>query len=478
MRLQSFRSLAPVSASVLMLTLALAGTRASERPQYGGTLRAQLGGSVASLDPTVRATNSAEFDAKEDLSNLTFETLVSTDVNGEVRPALATSWEHDSASLHWTFHLRHGVLFHDGATLTPPSAASAIANPDKSWRIAASADAVAIDTASPTPDLPYLLAESRHALVRHGENGSLIGTGPFRLATWEAKKHATFDANLNYWAGRPFLDTVDVQLGVAARDRTIALQLVKADLIDLLPDSVRRAADDKLRITVTAPVELLALVFDSERPSAHDARLREAVARTIDRDAIVNFILQKQGEPAAALLPQWLSGTAFLFSTSADPAGARALAAQIKPSAGLVLGYDSEGGVDQAIAERIVVNAREAGLSIASHAAGAPSNRSAFDARLVRLRFASPEPRAALEAMLEKLPPQIAEDIQPLTNPASADAIYEFERDVLNRFEVVPIAYLPRIYGVGSRVRNWQVRGDQALDGWQLGDVWVEGEGP
>jgi peptide/nickel transport system substrate-binding protein len=274
-------------------------------------------------------------------------------------------------------------------------------------------------------------------------------------------------------------------MGVASRDRIIALQLAKADLVDLPPELVRRATDDKLRTTGTVPVDLVALVFESgaeagehsNRAPAQDPRVRQAVARTIDREAIANFILQKQGDATGALLPQWLSGTAFLFSTAYDPSGARAMWAQIKPAPALVLGYDSEEALDEAIAERIGVNAREAGIAITSRAIS-PANRSGFDARLVRLRLASPEPRAALTDVLENFAPLSGTAGEPLANPATAEEVFESERTALEGYRVVPIVYVPRIYGVGNRVRNWQIRAGEALSGWQLGDVWIEGEGP
>ena len=78
----------------------------------------------------------------------------------------------------------------------------------------------------------------------------------------------------------------------------------------------------------------------------------------------MNFILQKQGEPAGGLLPQWSSGTAFLFSTAADAVRApRNSWSQIAGSPKIVLGYDSGDALEQTVAERIVVNAREAGIS-------------------------------------------------------------------------------------------------------------------
>ena len=85
----------------------------------------------------------------------------------------------------------------------------------------------------------------------------------------------------------------------------------------------------------------------ADSPANRNPRLREAVAQSIDRAAIVNFILQKTGEPAGGLLPQWSSGTAFLFPTATDPARAKELWSQIAPATKLVLGYDSADPLEQ-----------------------------------------------------------------------------------------------------------------------------------
>jgi ABC-type transport system substrate-binding protein len=372
--------------------------------------------------------------------------------------------------------LRPGVHFHDGSPLTPSSAVAALSIVDPSWHIGTSPDGVGIETNAPTPDLPFLLAEPRHALARRADDGTIVGTGLFRITLWQPGKRAVFSANPDYWAGRPFLDSVDVTMGTAPQARTIDLQLGKADLVDLPPDMVRRAADDKLRVSVSVPTDLLALIFQSDRQAVQDARVREALARSIDRAAIVNFILQKQGEPAASLLPEWLSGTASLFSASADPGAAHSLWEHIKPTPALVLGYDSDEALEQSIAERITVNARAAGISITTRAITAATGPVDFDARLVRLRMSSPEPREALSDLLSALPAVSSEDVEPLPNPASAEEIYAREREALDGFRVVPLVHLPRAYGVGNRVRNWEIRAGNALGGWQLADVWIEGE--
>ena len=159
MKLRSYLYPAIVSA------IALAGFRAAERPRYGGTLRVEIGASVVSLDPAQGAVNAAEASAKIDLLPLVFETLVVLDANGVPQPGLASSWDHDPSGRRWNFYLRPGVRFHDGSPLTPSAAVSALSNVDPSWHVSSSSDAVSIETSTPTPDLPFLLAEPRHALA-------------------------------------------------------------------------------------------------------------------------------------------------------------------------------------------------------------------------------------------------------------------------------------------------------------------------
>ena len=122
------------------------------------------------------------------------------------------------------------------------------------------------------------------------------------------------------------------------------------------------------------------------------------------------------------------------------------------------------------------MNARAAGISIATRPTPAAARPGDFDARLVRLRMSSPEPREALSDLLSALPAASSEDVEPLPNPAGAEEIYVREREALDGFRVVPLVHLPRVYGVGNRVRNWEIRAGNALGGWQLADVWIEGE--
>ncbi|MGA7855935.1 MAG: ABC transporter substrate-binding protein [Candidatus Acidiferrales bacterium] len=313
------------------------------------------------------------------------------------------------------------------------------------------------------------------------------GSGPFAVTTFEPGKRATLAANNNFREGRPFVDSIEITMGVSAHDRLLDLQLNKSDLAEIPPQDARSASERGVRVSISQPDELLALVFNAaDSAASRNPRLREAVAQSIDRAAIVNFILQKTGEPAGGLLPQWSSGTAFLFPTTADPARAKELSSQFSPAAKLLLGYDSADPLEQSVAERIAVNAKEAGISLIAQAlpksaAGKPraaTEALRFDAQLVRWRMPSANPAIALKGALLEISTsrERADDTSasaaPLTDQASPQEIYNQQRDVLGRFTIVPLVWLPQVYGLSARVRDWTVPGPG--EEWPLADVWLD----
>jgi ABC-type transport system substrate-binding protein len=300
--------------------------------------------------------------------------------------------------------------------------------------------------------------------------------GAFHVTAFEAGKRVVLAATEDYRLGRPFVDSIEITMGRASRDRIVDLELNKADFAEIPAEDARRAADHGLRVSRSKPDELLALVFlrgaEPKRARLADARVREAIAYSIDRSAIVNFILQKEGEPAGGLLPQWSSGTAFLFSTAADVVHAKELSAQIVPVPKIVLGYDSGDSLEQAVAERIAVDAREARIQLTAQAVR-PGLENATDARLVRLRMQSKSPGLALEGFVDTLGTVTKIEEKALPDPASPEDIYNRERAIVSSYRVVPLVWLPRVYGLSGRVRDWTPPGPG--EGWPLANVWLDG---
>ncbi len=326
------------------------------------------------------------------------------------------------------------------------------------------------DEAAAKDKIDALLYDQRNP---DGTFAGVAGSGAFHISEWESGKHVTLAANENYRGGRPFMDSIDIQMGRPEKDRLLDLEVGKADFAEIPPEEARRATERGVRVSTSAPEELVALVFVAGRPIAEDAHAREALARSIDRAAIVNFILQKEGEPAGGLLPQWSNGTAFLFSAAQDAGGAKELWSQISGSPKIVLGYDAGDSLDQSIAERIAVNARDAGIALAAEPIpGTAPSPADFDARLVRMRLTSSHPRDALASLQIALVPGM--DAAPLPAAASSEQIYERERAIVGSFRVVPLVWLPQVYGLGPRVRDWKA--PAAGEGWPFADVWLEQE--
>ncbi len=435
MRPTAWRLLAIAS---LLATLC-PGAFAATRPHYGGTVHVEIQERLAALDP-------AELSEKENLVTLVFDRLVTWNESGQPQPALAASWQHDADFRRWEFQIRPGVKFHDGSALT----ASAIAETLKPLIALAYGDSLVIRSPQPAPKLLHILASS--SISKRAADGSLVGTGPYRVASWEPGRHAVFVANEDYWAGRPFTDRIEVEMGRSLRDQALDLDLNKADIVELAFGDARRAAQNGRRTWSSPPIDLLALVFEA----SSDEQAREAVALSIDRATIHNVLLQKQGVPATAILPQWLSGYAFLFPAVRDLDRARQLGRGAAP---LALEYNPNDATARLIAERIAVNAREAGLSIHPVPAGAQSAA----ARIIRTNIDWPDLGRALGSVTPALG---------LAPPAgsSPQAIYATESELLRDRRIIPLFHLPEIYGLGPRIRGWA---PSRWGGWNLDSVWL-----
>jgi ABC-type transport system substrate-binding protein len=305
-----------------------------------------------------------------------------------------------------------------------------------------------------------------------------VGSGPFTISSWQPAKQLTLQANKKFREGRPFVDGIDISMGRSLRDRLLDLELNKSDLTEIPAQDARHAAERGIRISQSQPDELLAIVFLENRGGT-DTHARQALSLALDRTAIVTYLLQKFGEPSAALLPQWCAGTSFLFSIAPDMPRAKELFSQIAPSAPLVLGYDSADPLEQSVAERIVVNAKEAGIAIAASGLTMPqsqhdSNGTRTNALLVRVTMDSSAPAAALNGMLRDFNALGGANISasPLPDSATAQQIFDREREVLNTYRVVPLVWLPQVYGLSARMRNWIP--PSPGQNWPLADVWLD----
>jgi peptide/nickel transport system substrate-binding protein len=458
---------------VLGLVAIFQDVKASTRPKMGGTVRVQIGTRVTSFDPRQIPSDSVAASATERVDALVFDRLVRVDERGALQPALAGSWEHDATSKHWRFRLREGVKFSDGTPLTSDVAAMALQQLlGNSFDVRAASDSVTIQSDQSLPELAAELSTGRFFIFRVAEDNSISGTGPFRAAAWPSTGSGTtavFVANESCWAGRPFVDKIELVMGVNIQQEVNAISFGQADVVELPSSEVRRASQRGVRTVSSEPVELFALVTDATRPAMQSFELREAISLSIDRASIADVILQKQGFPAGGLLPNWISGYAHLFPPVFDFERAKDLLIasrqELSHPSPIMLVYDSIDAEAHSVADRVAVNLRETGImvQVAGQSQDERAKPSGADLRLVRRRIVAPDPATALFELLHSLG----------ENAPHFDAledVYNAERAAIDNYRVIPLVHVSESYGLSPQVRDWMA---PRWGGWDLADVWL-----
>jgi len=415
------------------------------RPRYGGTLTVELSNASLMLDPASAAGH---------LSPAIAETLVQMNARGVIEPQLALAWQNEPDNKRWRFSLRSKVTFHDGEPLNAVSAAPALlAALKKKYgdvTVTAGGQTLVIQFEHPMPDLLAELTRPETVIVHKSDTNPVIGTGPFRVVAWEPGRRLTLAAFEDYWGGRPFLDSIVISLGSGQ---------ARADVFDIPFGATRRVVPEGTHIWTSPPSELIALLAANPQST-----LSQALSLAIDRAPIVSVLTQRRGELAFGILPQWLSGYAFLFQTAPDLARAKQLISQLRlPSINLT--YPANDSFARSVADRIAINARDAGITIQ------PTTNPGGSLTLVRWPLESVDATAELIRLSGFLG---AADRAGSIDPTKPETLYEVERALLDDHRVIPLVYLPEIYGLAPRVHNWEAAQKRDPFRLNLENLWVD----
>jgi peptide/nickel transport system substrate-binding protein len=452
MRRISLRLLA--ASSLLFATLAGAATR----PRYGGSLRVEMKEEPVSLDPA--SASISDWPAVSKISRLLFDTLVTLDEKGQPQPELAVSWQSEPGGQRWQFQMRQGVTFPDGTPLTAEVAAASLRTANPEWKVVAAGDSVVIQCSAPNQELPAELALARNSIVKRGL-GNLSGTGPFTIVQWNPGKDLTLSAREDYWRGRPYVDSIEIEMGKSPRAQAVALDLNKADVIEIEPEQQREAVAEGQRTESSQPSDLVALVFARDPQNDAETHLRQALAFSIDRMALNNVVLQGGGEPAGGLLPDWLSGYEFVFPSAMDLARARQERGMAGQAPAWTLAFDPADAAMRVIAERVALNARDAGLTIQLAVGTSQAN-----IQLIRLPLASRNPYIAVGEFAREVGLAV-----PSFNSDTENGLYSAERALLQSQRIIPLLHLRQAVGLQSNVENW-IEGSGGE--WDVPNVWME----
>jgi len=304
------------------LVFALSGCHS--KPRDPRTVVFLIESSPANLDPRIGTDAQSEH-----IDELIFDGLVARDKNFHFTPALAESWEQPDA-LTLVFHLRKGVLFHDGRTLSANDVKWTI----DSMRPGAAGQPAAVISPKATAYAAIQSIEARNAQtvvlrLKHADNFLLtnlstgaigivpqgsgrefwqhpIGTGPFRFVSQQIDQDVVLERNPLSWAVTPKIERVRFRIVPDAITESLELEKGSADVaVNSLPvDALAALATrPKLRIEKTPGTQIQYLVFNLRDPLLKDARVRQAIACAIDRKLIIDTLQRGHALPAESLLP-------------------------------------------------------------------------------------------------------------------------------------------------------------------------------
>ena len=260
-------------------------------------------------------------------------TLVRYDSALVPRPYLARRWAWSGDRRTLTLSLASDLRWHDGAPTTASDAAfTLLAAKDPATGFARAAELAALDTAVAFDDstlvlryrrglmqLPPLLAElpivpmhllaavPRSRMRTAAFNEAPVGNGPFRFVSrrrgvrWSFARNDSFPRSLG---GPPLLRGLVIAVVDEATTKFAGLASGELDMAGIAPGMAALAARDATLRVIDYPVLFsTGLFFNTTRPPFDDARVRRAVARSLDRTRIVQIALAGFGRAATSAVP-------------------------------------------------------------------------------------------------------------------------------------------------------------------------------
>jgi peptide/nickel transport system substrate-binding protein len=277
--------------------------------------------SPTNLDPRVGIDGQSER-----IDELLFDALLTRDEHFNVQPGLAEHWEIPDP-LTYVFHLHSGVTFHDGRALT---------SRDVKWTLDSLLQGKIRSTKTSTynrfvdridtPDvltvvfhlkepfaaLLWNLSEGAIGIVPYGSLDEItrkpIGTGPFKFVSAETDKEVILQRNDTYWGETPHLARVRFAVVPDATTQALELRKGSADLTinsPMPPDTVVTLERYPSLIVQHGPGTRLAyLAFNLRDPILKDVRVRQAIAYSLDRRPMIEYLWRSQVQSAHSILPR------------------------------------------------------------------------------------------------------------------------------------------------------------------------------
>jgi peptide/nickel transport system substrate-binding protein len=177
---------------------------------------------------------------------------------------------------------------------------------------------VAFHLEAPNGNFPYIVSSDNYnaIVVPKGTDyakwgKTMVGTGPFKLKSYQTNQGANFTANTSYWGGAPHLDSTAFTFYGSQQPQILALQGGTVDVIvQFVPSGAQAllSSSDQYSIIKLRSSNHRELSMRCDQAPFTDARVRQAIAYSLDRPAMVQALLQGYGQvgndnPFAPLYP-------------------------------------------------------------------------------------------------------------------------------------------------------------------------------
>ncbi|MGH2909074.1 MAG: ABC transporter substrate-binding protein [Solirubrobacteraceae bacterium] len=290
---------------------------AAGTPKHGGTLNVAVQTPATAMNPMVVNDGGGLCMLGVPGEFLTFD----DNLKLQLYPMLASSYAHNGDGSVWTFTLRQNVKFHDGTPLTADDVVytfQQLADPKNSSNALSTfvgvlkpdgvrskdTHTVEFHLEAPNGNFPYFVSNDNYnaIIVPKGTDfakwgKTMVGTGPFKLKSYQTNQGAEFVANPGYWGQKPYLDALSFKFYESQQPQIVALQGGIVDCIgQLVPSGAQSVLNgSKYTIIKTKSSNHREMSMRCDQAPFTDARVRQAIALSIDRRAMVQALLQGLG---------------------------------------------------------------------------------------------------------------------------------------------------------------------------------------
>jgi len=490
-------------------------------PKRGGTLTMAIRKDLTMMNPLVRTMST-----DQSIRELIYESLLTLDEQGNLKPRLAESWKISQDGKTYTFHLRKGVKYHNGQEMTARDAKFAIdytLNPRNGAYGRSRLTLVKGVEASDKYTLKVTLRDPSTAflsVLTDIQAFSLIpseslkdgvakpdtyppGTGPFKFVSWKPRQQIVFERNDNYWGQKPYLDRVVLRPIRNGTVRFTALRSGDVDVVERTPyEWVQQVLAGKIKginVSKAGTAAYRQIVFNVADPPFDNKKLRLAVIHALNKKEILQAAYYGFGDPADQKYPKghawYIEGVP---SPQYDPAKAKKLLKESGYKGEVIEVTLPQGATVETAMTTIQAQLKKVGINIKLSVVDYGAHRDRIRRGALTFDFmgsdfyADPAITYGTETKCEsdlkkrtsnwsgycnkKMDAQL-EELEIESNLEKRKAILKMIITTKNQdVPIVPVGFVPRFYTFREHVKGFQTDDDGAFvwSGGGLTHAWID----